>query len=421
MKTRKLGSLDVSAIGLGCMGMSVAYGERDEPASIDTVHAALDNGVTLIDTADMYGNGHNEELLSRALDGRRDKAILATKFGNLRTPDGKQAICGRPDYVIEACDKSLARLRTDHIDLYYQHRVDPDVPIEDTVGAMASLIEAGKVRYLGLSEAGPETIRRAHATHPITALQTEYSLWSRDVETGILETCRALGIGFVAYSPLGRGFLTGEIPSLDVLIENDRRRDHPRYDAANLAQNLSLVDAIRTVAARHHATPAQIAIAWVLSRGDDIVPIPGTKKTRWLNDNMKATEITLETADLSLLDDVFKPGVAAGTRYPAGAMKALGRCDRRAGPGRVHPGPCKRPRPAVRACQASRDDCAASAWLAQSSRIAAASRSMACIAGKCLWSMGCAHSWRRRSTSIGKRTASGSVPSTAPACAISAA
>lgn len=324
MKTRRIGSLKVSAIGLGCMGMSIAYGERDEPGSIKTVHHALDRGVTFIDTADMYGQGHNEELLARALEGRRHEATLATKFGNLKLPDGKATVCGRPDYVIAACEKSLARLKTDVIDLYYQHRVDPDVPIEDTVGAMASLVEQGKVRYLGLSEAGPDTIRRAHAIHPITALQSEYSLWSRDVEGDILDTCRALGIGFVGYAPLGRGFLSGEIPDLGSLIETDRRRDHPRYAAENMASNSVLLEAIRAIAEHHDASMAQVAIAWVLSRGDDVVPIPGTKKIKWLDDNIAAVDLVLSDADLGQLDAVFRPGIAAGDRYPPGGMKRVG-------------------------------------------------------------------------------------------------
>jgi aryl-alcohol dehydrogenase-like predicted oxidoreductase len=324
MKTRKIGSLDVSAIGLGCMGMSIAYGERDEQGAIDTVRHALDSGVTFIDTADAYGKGHNEELLSRALEGRRGEATLATKFGNSGLPDGKHAICGRPDYVIECCEASLKRLKTDFIDLYYQHRVDPDVPIEETVGAMSSLVQAGKVRHIGLSEAGPETIRRAHATHPVTALQTEYSLWTRDAEGAILDVCRELGIGFVAYSPLGRGFLTGEIKSQDSLIPDDRRRDHPRFAAESIEENVPLLDAIRRVADRNGASLAQVAIAWVLSRGDDIVPIPGTKKVIWLDANIAATDLELSQQDLHLLQTAFHPGVAAGDRYPSGAMERLG-------------------------------------------------------------------------------------------------
>jgi aryl-alcohol dehydrogenase-like predicted oxidoreductase len=323
MKTRRIGPLEVSAIGLGCMGMSIAYGARDEPGAIATVHHALDRGVTFIDTADVYGGGHNEELLSRALKGRRDQATLATKFGNTRTPEGKQVICGTPDYVAQACDASLARLKTDVIDLYYLHRVDATVPIEETVGAMAQLVQAGKVRHIGLSEAGAQTIRRAHATHPITALQSEYSLWSRDVEGDILDTCRDLGIGFVAYSPLGRGYLTGDIPTLDALIEGDRRRDHPRFTAENMARNAALLDAIRAVAEIRDVSLAQVAIAWLLARGEDVVPIPGTKKIKWLDANIAAMDVQLTAEDLAALNSAFSPGVAAGDRYPPGAMKHL--------------------------------------------------------------------------------------------------
>ncbi|HSM39984.1 MAG TPA: aldo/keto reductase [Afifellaceae bacterium] len=324
MKKRTIGGLEVSAIGLGCMGMSIAYGEQDEPGSIATIHHALDCGLTFIDTADMYGGGHNEELVGEALKDRRGEAILATKFGNLRLPDGSADVCGRPDYVIEACEKSLKRLNTDVIDLYYQHRVDTNVPIEDTVGAMAQLVEQGKVRHLGLSEAGPDTIRRAHATHPITALQSEYSLWSRDIEDEILPTCRELGIGFVAYSPLGRGFLSGTIPSRESLIEKDRRRDHPRFSEENIAQNTRLVEALTAVAGDVGASPAQVAIAWLLSRGPDIVPIPGTKKTKWLDENIAACDLSLSDAQLAALEAAFPPGVTAGDRYPPGGMKRVG-------------------------------------------------------------------------------------------------
>ena len=324
MKTRKLRDLEVSAIGLGCMGMSVAYGERDEPGSIETIQRALDHGVTFIDTADMYGRGHNEELVGRALKGRRHEVILATKFGNIRTPEGKSDVRGDPDYVIEACDKSLARLGTDVIDLYYVHRIDPKVPIEDTVGAMKTLVDQGKVRHIGLSEAGPATIRRANAVHPLTAVQTEYSLWTRDVEAEILPTCRELGIGFVPYSPLGRGFLSGTIPSRDSLIEKDRRRDHPRYSEENIAKNTRLVAALKAVAEDLGATPAQVAIAWLLSRGEDIVPIPGTKKVKWLEENIRAVDLSLSEAALARLEEVFTPGVTAGDRYPPGGMKRVG-------------------------------------------------------------------------------------------------
>lgn len=324
MKTRRLGTLDVSAIGLGCMGMTIAYGERDEAESKATLLHALDSGVTFIDTADAYGQGKNEELVGATLGKRRSEAVLATKFGNIRTPEGKADVNGRPEYVAEACDASLKRLGTDVIDLYYLHRVDPSVPIEETVGAMAKLVEAGKVRHIGLSEAGPETIRRAHATHPVTALQTEYSLWTRDVEAEILPTCRELGIGFVPYSPLGRGFLSGTIPSRDSLIENDRRRDHPRFAQENIEANLPLVETLKGIAEELDAAPAQVAIAWLLSRGPDIVPIPGTKKRKWLDQNIAATELKLSDAQATRLEEVFRPGVTAGTRYPAGGMKRLG-------------------------------------------------------------------------------------------------
>lgn len=323
MKTRKLGALEVPSIGLGCMGMSVAYGERDEPGSVETIHRALDLGVTFIDTADMYGRGHNEELVGRALKGRRGEAILATKFGNIRMEDGKTDVRGDPDYVIEACEKSLARLGTDVIDLYYVHRIDPKVPIEETVGALKRLVEQGKVRHIGLSEAAPQTIRRAHAVHPLAALQTEYSLWTRDVEAEVLPVCRELGIGFVAYSPLGRGFLSGTIPSRESLIDKDRRRDHPRYSDENIARNASLVEALRAVAQEVGGTPAQVAIAWLLAQGDDIVPIPGTKRVRWLEENIAATGLSLGAAEIDRLDEVFRPGAAAGDRYPPGGMKRI--------------------------------------------------------------------------------------------------
>ena len=322
MKTRTLRDLEVSEIGLGCMGMSVAYGERDEPGSIETIRRALDLGMTFIDTADMYGQGHNEELVGRALAGRRSEAVLATKFGNIRTPEGKSSVNGRPDYVPQACDASLRRLGIDVIDLYYLHRVDPEVPIEDTVGAMAKLVEAGKVRHLGLSEAGAQTIRRAQSVHPITALQSEYSLWTRDVEAEILPACRELGIGFVAYSPLGRGFLSGTIPNREALGEKDRRRDHPRYAAENMAENARLVDALREIGSVVGATPAQVCIAWLLHR--DVVPIPGTKKVRWLEENAAASDIRLSDDQLATLEAAFPPGVTAGDRYPPGGMKRVG-------------------------------------------------------------------------------------------------
>jgi aryl-alcohol dehydrogenase-like predicted oxidoreductase len=324
MKKRMIGNLEVSAIGLGCMGMSVLYGERDEAGSIATVHHALDCGLTFIDTADMYGAGHNEELLGEALKGRRGEATLASKFGNLRLPDGSADVCGRPDYVIEACEKSLARLKTDYLDLYYVHRIDPKVEIEETVGAMARLVEEGKVRHIGLSEASPQTIRRAHAVHPMAALQTEYSLWSRDVEDEILPTCRELGIGFVPYSPLGRGFLSGTIPSRDTLMENDRRLAHPRFAEENIAQNKKLVAALSAVADELGASPAQVAIAWLLAQGPDIVPIPGTKKVKWLDENIAAVDLVLSAGQMAALEEAFPAGVTAGDRYPPGGMKRVG-------------------------------------------------------------------------------------------------
>jgi aryl-alcohol dehydrogenase-like predicted oxidoreductase len=324
MQQRQIGPLKVSAIGLGCMSMTPIYGDPDPEECIATVHRAVELGVTLIDTADAYGNGRNEELVGRALQGRRDRVVLATKFGNIRTPEGRPDVNGRPEYVAQACDASLKRLGVDVIDLYYQHRVDPNVPIEDTVGAMARLVEVGKVRHLGLSEAGVGTIRRAHATHPIAALQTEYSLWCREVEPEILPACRELGIGFVPYSPLGRGFLSGTITSLDALAENDRRRDHPRFHAENLERNVGLLGALRELAEARKATPAQVAIAWLLAQGDDIVPIPGTKRRTYLEENVAAAEIRLSDAELTRLAEAFPPGVTAGTRYPAGQMKRIG-------------------------------------------------------------------------------------------------
>jgi aryl-alcohol dehydrogenase-like predicted oxidoreductase len=323
MKFRKIGSLEVSEIGLGCMGMSIAYGDRDEAASIATIHHALDRGVNFIDTADVYGNGHNEELLSRALDGHWHKTIIATKFGQRRFSDGTSDVCGTPEYVIKACDASLSRLKTDIIDLYYLHRVDKEVPIEETVGAMASLIKSGKVRHIGLSEASSQTILRAHATYPITAIQSEYSLWSREVESSVLNTCRDLGIGFVAYSPLGRGFLTGKIKALKALIPNDSRRAHPRFSEESISKNLILLETIHQVAEQHNVSPAQVAIAWVQSSGEDIVSIPGTKKIKWLEENISATELELSVEDISKLNTSFYPGVTKGDRYPAGAMKHL--------------------------------------------------------------------------------------------------
>ena len=325
MKYHRLGAspLEVSAIGLGCMTMTGLYGACDDNEAIATIHRAADVGVNLLDTSDAYGNGRNETFVGKAIADRRDSYIVITKFGNIRFPDGRQGVNSRPEYVIEACDASLKRLGIDTIDLYLQHRVDPDTPIAETVGAMARLVEQGKVRYLGLSEASIETLRRAHAEHPMTALQTEYSLWSRDVEESILPTCRELGIGFLAYSPLGRGFLTGRIDSLDRLEEKDRRRDHPRFDAGNLARNQALLEPIRALADAKGCSPAQIALAWLLAKGNDIVPIPGTKHREYLEANAAAVEIALTDDEVGALDQAIPPGAAAGTRYPPGGMKRL--------------------------------------------------------------------------------------------------
>ncbi|MDQ1680271.1 MAG: hypothetical protein QOI42_1130 [Frankiaceae bacterium] len=317
MQRRTLGTdLDVSAIGLGCMGMSEFYGAGDDAESIRVIHRAIDLGCTFLDTADMYGPFTNEQLVGRAIADRRDSVQLATKFGNQRGPDGERlGINGSPDYVRFACDASLRRLGVDHIDLYYQHRVDRSVPIEETVGAMAGLVEAGKVRHLGLSEASPETIRRAHAVHPIAALQTEYSLWSRDPEERLLATTRELGIGFVAYSPLGRGFLTGQIKSPEDFAADDFRRFHPRFRGENFAQNLTLVDRVRQIAADKGCTPSQLALAWVLAQGADIVPIPGTKRTAYLEENLGALSVELSAEDLRRIDEAMPRGATAGDRY----------------------------------------------------------------------------------------------------------
>lgn len=327
MKKRELGrsGLQVSPMGLGCMGMSEFYSHASEEESIATIHRALDLGIDLLDTADMYGPFRNEELIGRAIRDRRERVVLATKFGNVRTPEGGFAgVNGRPEYVRAACDASLRRLGVDHIDLYYQHRVDRTVPIEDTVGAMADLVRAGKVRFLGLSEAGPQTIRRAHAVHPIAALQTEYSLWTRDPEDEILPTVRELGIGFVAYSPLGRGFLTGRFRRPEDLPEDDYRRNSPRFQGESFRKNLDLVDKVRTIARERHAQPSQLALAWVLAQGEDIVPIPGTTSRRHLDENLTALQIRLSAEDLAHIDAVAPKGAAAGLRYPEAGMEMVG-------------------------------------------------------------------------------------------------
>jgi aryl-alcohol dehydrogenase-like predicted oxidoreductase len=319
MQTRRLGSegLEVSMLGLGCMGMSEFYGETDDEESIATIHRALELGLNFLDTADMYGPFTNEQLVGHAIAGRRDGVVLATKFGNVRGEGGERlGIRGDPEYVRQACDASLERLGTDHIDLYYQHRVDPEVAIEETVGAMAELVQQGKVRYLGLSEAAPETIRRAHAVHPISALQTEYSLWTRDVEQRVLPTTRELGIGFVAYSPLGRGFLSGRFSSPDDIPEGDFRRSNPRFQGENFERNMRIVERVRELADEKGATPAQLALAWVMAQGDDVVPIPGTKRRSYLEENVAATEIELSEDDLRRLDEAAPPGETAGDRYP---------------------------------------------------------------------------------------------------------
>ena len=317
MQTRKLGNLTVSAMGLGCMGMSEFYGSTNESEAIDTIHRALDLGVTFLDTADMYGPFTNEKLVGKAIRDRRDSVVVATKFGNMRGEDGAfLGVNGRPEYVRKACDDSLRRLGIDVIDLYYQHRVDTKTPIEETVGAMSELVRAGKVRYLGLSEAAPATIRRAHATHPISALQTEYSLWSRDPEDEILPAVRELGIGFVAYSPLGRGFLTGRIKTIDDLEPDDYRRRSPRLSGENFAKNLELVKKIEEIAREKGVTPSQLTLAWVLHRGDDIVPIPGTKRVKYLEENVRALDVKLSEDELQRIDEVAPKGVTAGDRYP---------------------------------------------------------------------------------------------------------
>jgi aryl-alcohol dehydrogenase-like predicted oxidoreductase len=325
MERRKLGGLEVSRLGLGCMVMTPFYGNPDPQSGFETLLRAPELGIDFIDTSDAYAKGKNEELVARALaKGGRHRYVVATKFGNLRNPDGSPGVNGRPEYVAQACDASLKRLGIETIDLYYQHRVDPSVPIEETVGAMARLVEQGKVRFLGLSEAAPKTIRRAHATHPIAALQTEYSLWTRDVESEILPTCRELGIGFVAYGALGRGFLTGTIASASALSEGDIRREMPRFQGENFAHNAALVAVLQKISEEQHCTPAQLAIAWVLSRGEDIVPIAGTSKKHRLEENAAATTISLSAETVQTLAEFFSPGVAHGVRTVPSLLPRLG-------------------------------------------------------------------------------------------------
>jgi aryl-alcohol dehydrogenase-like predicted oxidoreductase len=328
MNFRKLGKQGptVSAIGLGCMGMSEFYGSTDEEQSIRTIHQALDWGINFLDTADMYGMGHNEKLVGRAVKDRRDKVVLATKFGNVRGPDGSfLGVNGKPSYVKASCDTSLKHLGVDVIDLYYQHRVDPDTPIEDTVGAMADLVKQGKVRFLGLSEAAPQTIRRACSVYPISALQTEYSLWTRDVEVEILETCRELGVGFVPYSPLGRGFLTGRIKTTEDLEEGDWRRNSPRFQEDNLEHNLAIIGRLEEIASAKKCSLAQLSLAWLMGRGEDIVPIVGTKRRKYLEENLKALQVQLSKEDLEQINEAAPLGAAKGLRYPEQSMEAVNR------------------------------------------------------------------------------------------------
>jgi aryl-alcohol dehydrogenase-like predicted oxidoreductase len=324
MDRRKLGQLEVSAIGLGCATMTPFYGEPDPKSAIGTIRRAIELGVDFLDTSDAYGSGRNEELIGQAIDGRRREYVIASKFGNLRRPDGTPTADGRPEYVKTACERSLRRLRSEFVDLYYIHRVDPAVPIEDTVGAMSELVREGKVRFLGLSEAGAQTIRRAHLTHPMSAVQIEYSLWTRDVETEILGLCRELGIGFVAYSPLGRGFLTGTVTTREEMRAGDARLHMPRFQEQNLPHNLALVGELRRLAQENRCTAAQLALAWVLSRDRSIVPIAGTSHRRWVEENAAAADLEISAATKDALDRVFRPGAAAGARYPEMFSSTLG-------------------------------------------------------------------------------------------------
>jgi len=325
MKTTKLGNsdLDVSVIGLGCMTMTGIYGKADDTESEATIQYALDHGMNFLDTSDAYGNGKNEDLLGRALKGYRDKAIICSKFGNLGGSDSGRTVDGRPEYVIESCEKSLQRMGIDVIDLYLVHRRDPEVPIEDTIGAMKKLIDDGKIRYIGLSEASVDSMRRAHAVHPLSALQSEYSLMYRDAEQEWLPACKELGMTYMAYSPLGRSMLTGAVQSMDDLPEGDRRRSHPRFHEDNLPKNVTLVNALQDVSAKHNCSPSQVAIAWVMAQGEYIVPIPGTKQRKHLKDNIAAADLSLDSDDLKALGDVFKPGATAGTRYPEKQLGTL--------------------------------------------------------------------------------------------------